>query len=106
MVLPDIAVTAVMYSTIKVLPDITVAIRSCLMLNINLLFVGMCVRVHDNCEQQPPRQGVPLRYSLTWGLPVAVAYLHIYKQMVFLYSKFMFNSKATANGNCYVREHL
>ena len=60
MVLPDIAVTAVMYSTIKVLPDITVAIRSCLMLNINLLFVGMCVRVHDNCERQPPCQGVPL----------------------------------------------
>ena len=26
----------------------------------NLLFVGMCVSVHDNCERQPPCQGVPL----------------------------------------------
>ena len=31
---------------------------------------------------------------------------HTYKQKVLLYSKFMFNSKATANGNRYVREHL
>ena len=23
------------------------------------LFVGMGVRVHDNCERQPPRPGVP-----------------------------------------------
>ena len=41
--------------------------------------------------------------------PVAVVIYtdtHTYKQKVLLYSKFMFNSKATANGNRYVREHL
>ena len=31
---------------------------------------------------------------------------HTYKQKVLLYSKFMFNSKATANGDRYVREYL
>ena len=41
--------------------------------------------------------------------PVAVVIYtdtHTYKQKVLLYSKFMFNSKATANGNRYVREQL
>ena len=41
--------------------------------------------------------------------PVAVVIYtdtHTYKQKVLLYSKFMFNSKATANGNCHVREYL
>ena len=41
--------------------------------------------------------------------PVAVVIYtdtHTYKQKVLLYSTFMFNSKATANGNRYVREHL
>ena len=41
--------------------------------------------------------------------PVAVVIYtdtHTYKQKVLLYSKFMFNSMATANGNRYVREHL
>ena len=41
--------------------------------------------------------------------PVAVVIhtdTHTYKQKVLLYSKFMLNSKATANGNRYVREHL
>ena len=41
--------------------------------------------------------------------PVAVVIYtdtHTYKQKVLLYSKFMFNSKATANGDRYVREHL
>ena len=49
------------------------------------------------------------RYSLTWRLPFAVVMYtdtHTYKQKVLLYSTFMFNSKATANGNRYVREHL
>ena len=31
---------------------------------------------------------------------------HTYKQKVLLYSKFMFNSKATVNGNRHVREYL
>ena len=31
---------------------------------------------------------------------------YTYKQKVLLYSKFMFNSKATANGDRYVREYL
>ena len=41
--------------------------------------------------------------------PVAVVIYtdtHTYKQKVLLYSKFMFNSKATANGNRHVREYL
>ena len=41
--------------------------------------------------------------------PVAVVIYtdtHTYKQKVLLYSKFMFNSKATANGDRYVREYL
>ena len=41
--------------------------------------------------------------------PVAVVIYtgtHTYKQKVLLYSKFMFNIKANANGNRYVREHL
>ena len=41
---------------------------------------------------------------------VAVAirscHVHGHTQKVLLYSKFMFNSKATPNGNRYVREHL
>ena len=41
--------------------------------------------------------------------PVAVVIYtdtHTYKQKVLLYSKFMFTSKATANGNRHVREYL
>ena len=41
--------------------------------------------------------------------PVAVVIYtvtHTYKQKVLLYSKFMFYSKATANGDRYVREYL
>ena len=41
--------------------------------------------------------------------PVAVVIYtdtHTYKQKVLLYSKFMFNTKATANGDRYVRENL
>ena len=41
--------------------------------------------------------------------PVAVVIYtgtHTYKQKVLLYSEFMFNSKATANGDRYVREYL
>ena len=43
---------------LKVLPDVAVAVCSCLTIKHkctvweNLLFVGMCVRVHDNCERQ------------------------------------------------------
>ena len=41
--------------------------------------------------------------------PVAVVMYtdtHTYKQKVLLYSKFMFNSKANANGDRYLREYL
>ena len=66
-------------STFKVLPDVAVAGRSCL-------------KVLPDVRS-----------------PVAVVIYtdtHTYKQKVLLYSKFMFNSKATANGDCYVREYL
>ena len=77
------------------------------------MFVGICVRVYDNCDRRPTaRLGVP--YGTFMVLPdvrspVAVViymYKHTYKQKVLLYSEFIFNIKATANGNRYVREHL
>ena len=61
--------------------------------------------VQQKCKCQVPCvRGAPDVRS-----PVAVVIYtdtHTYKQKVLLYSKFMFNSKATANGNRYVREHL
>ena len=76
--------------------------------------------LHENPPLRPLAQD-PLVYAATlWGHPASLKVLpdvqspvavviytdtHTYKQKVLLYSKFMFNSKATANGNRYVREH-
>ena len=62
----EMQVPRVRGASVKVLPDVGVAGRSCLTVKHkftvqeNLLFVGMCVCVHDNCERRPLRQGEPL----------------------------------------------